>query len=239
MKGLTYDGYDLSSLLMVENVIRPLVPPMEVTTAEVGSDGAPVKRARLLPMTVRVLAHLVSDEKTEKDQIRQLEDMRRKVAYRLYRKEPCRLVLPDAPDVFLMAVLADESELERLGYTRGTEISFRCADPVAYGSERFKEAKSGGIIRCNVGGTYTTMPTVAVLAESAEVTVKFDGVEFSTLGNFSSADPLIIDALAHVASKGQIVVPVSIMSDWPEWEPGVHTIECSHPFAVSWRERWL
>lgn len=234
---MKFDGYDFSGLLTVEAIRRPFIPPLSANVEDVsGRDGGVLRSLVLGPLPIEVDVRLFAARPGAKEQMVKIEDLRRKATSRLLRREPCKLILHDAPDVYHMAILSDVTDLERFAYTGATTLYFTCPDPVGFGRTHTKKS-SGGTIKCNVGGTYPTAPIVEVENADASTTVQFDGVDFVVDGY--TPGPLVIDAEVHEARQGGTLAKVRITDDYPLWHPGVHTVTCSLPFQVRWCTRWL
>ncbi|NGM16950.1 hypothetical protein GMI70_02825 [Eggerthellaceae bacterium zg-893] len=218
-----YDGNDLSAVLTVEDVSRPVMPPV--------SGGA------LEPLEIKVIVRLSAPAVGHREQKAALEAKRRMAATALYRDGPRPLVLPDAPDVRLMAELSGATDLERVGYTASAELTFRCEDPVAYGATRKKAVDGSGTL--NVGGNWPTRPRVSVYAGSPSATVAVDGKALRLTGIPDGEGPVLVDCGAETATKGGEDVAVSILSDFFELSPGRHAATCTAPAEFEWEERWL
>lgn len=238
---MIYDGYDFSHLMRVETPVgRSLLAEMAVDTESMGRDGEVYKSASLSALTLDVPVRIIAGQRDLCGQRIAFETMRRMIAGKLYRTKPCKLVLDDAPDVYYMAMLTGSTDLDRFVWTGGTTLTFISPKPWAYGSTHTKRS-DGGSVQCNVSGTFRTCPVVTVETQGSTVTVLFDGAAFNVSGTVTSADPVVIDATEdeHTATKGGAPLKVDIMCDFPEWEPGLHTVQCSEPFTVEWVDRWL
>ena len=231
---MIFDGYDFRPLVAVEQVRRPLLPPVSVSSSGgSGRDGAEFKQATLDPMDIEVDIRLIAPGKGR------FERLRRALAPLLLKREPSKLVLPDAPDVYHMAVLSGDTDIDRFVHTGGVTLTFRCDDPVAYGAEKSRTAEGGGEAVLVVGGTYRTAPVIEVDTTGSAATVTVDGKPMRALGNVSSAHPLVFDCEKHSTTKGGAAVKLDVMDDYAAWEPGAHTVSCESPYSVRWRERWL
>lgn len=232
---IVYDGWDFAGYLHVEAVRRPLMAERAADT-ESRPRGARLESVASDPKTIEVDVRLVARVRGRARQREQLEQLRRLVAGKLLRDEPCKLVLPDAPDLYDMAVLDGSTDLERVSCTSKATLSFLCPDPRSWGETGVRQMEQGGEVTCLVGGNDATAPVVAVVADGP-FTVLFDGVPFDVLG--APVGLCGIDAEEHAVACGGLAVRYSIMSDFPEWAPGVHRVECDRPYAVRWCDRWL
>ena len=236
---MIYDGFDFSPYLRVEDIGCSFMPKIDVETDKVdGMDGSVLRSVRLDEGEVKVKVRMVRPYEEEYGLAGGFEKLRRELSGRLYRETPCKLVLKDVPDIYYMAVLSKDTDIENLVYTRTATLRFTCPDPVAFGMEHARRS-DGGLIHCNVGGNWKTAPIIEVQTEASKATVYVDGNPLRALGSISGEHPLTFDCAKHVTRKGEAPVMLSIFDDYPDWKPGNHTVECEHPFSVRWVERWL
>lgn len=234
---MIYNGYDLSDLLIVgEGLQRSIAPTNEIFSTGRGGHGERYAGARMGSGIITVPIILIPDDKD----VMTVEEMRRKVAgvLRAGLKKPCKLILPDAPDVYHMAMLSGDTNLERLSYTASTTLTFKCLDPFGYGAEN-AVSSTGGTVYCTVGGNVETAPVITVETQSSDAVVTVDGKTMTALGTLTGNEPLVFDCANRKVTKGGNVVKLSIYDDYAEWEPGMHEISCDLPFEARWHERWL
>lgn len=229
---MIFGGYDFSHLLVVEKIDRPLMPRISNDTVSVNGDGCRTASITLQPMEIEVGVRII-----EKDRAG-YEKARREIAGRLFGREPRKLVLHDAPDLYCMAYLTDDTSVEKLLNTGGVTLRFHCDDPVSYGMEQVRYSE-GGTVWCNVGGNFATAPVIEVTTEASDAVVYCDGEPMTALGTLTGEQPLTFDCVAHEVTKGDAAVKLSVYDDFAKWEPGTHAVECELPFSVRWVERWL
>lgn len=237
----TYDGYDFTGLLLLEEINRPIMPPVESTTIAT-RDGTVTSDVKLGAITINTVVRLM-DFNPAPDHFKNLAAMRRQAAGLLFRRTPCRLILPDEPDLYWMGYVKDSSELTNLSKTRQATLNWYCDDPLGYGPLS-TEISSGGSVELLVAGTWYVSPIIAIDADGP-VTIKFDDEDFEITQSVTG--DLFIDArnpnyepTGHSVFDGNLnAVSYNIYNNWPLLGPGIHTVECDRPFVVEWRDRWL
>lgn len=236
---MRYDGQDLSHLFKVESVGRSVLPPVEVNQTTIGGrDGSVFGSTALGALEIEVRVRLIAPRAVGIEAQRQSFDaLRRRVAVSLYRDHLCELVLDDAPDVYYMAVLSGDTDIERFAETGGATLTFLCPESIAHGHTFTRKAHNGGTQRVNVGGSYPTAPVLTCACNGSPVSATFDGKPFRTVR--AASGTLVVDAVSHTCEVDGSPVPVNIEDDYPSWEPGIHEVSCSLPYEVVWEERWL
>ena len=162
--------------------------------------------------------------------------------------EPGRLVLPDTPDRYYLAIPDGQLDLQRGIEGEITRISFTIVDPIAYGfQQRTVTVPSGGSVTFNVGGTYATKPRVQATAvrnsSSLVWGLQLDGDDYVHVatGN-ASGRVTVIDCDSRTVTVSGNVSIITLDSDWLEFEPGSHTLAMDNgtgAATVTWYERWL
>lgn len=237
----TFDGFDFTGLLLLEEINRPLMPPVEASTIAT-RDGTVTSDVKLGPATIGTVVRLMDFEKAP-DHFKNLAEMRRRAAGRLFRRQPCKLILPDEPDLYLNAYVKDTSELTNLNKTKQTTLNWYCDDPLGYGPLN-TETSTGGEIELLVAGTWYVSPIIAIDA-SGPVVIRYDDREFEVTQSVTG--DLFIDSrnpnyepTGHAVFDGELNnVAYNIHNDWPLLAPGTHTFECERPFVIEWRDTWL
>lgn len=233
---LIFDGYDLGRHLMVTSKPRrPLMAESKITANDyVGTDGSDFRGFNLASRTIEVDVMLVADRKRRAIRHFDLEEKRRKVAYRLYKEKPCPLILPTSPDIYDMAMLDGSTDLESLSYTDSTTLVFRVFSSASYGRSYSIENVTGERSML-IGGTYKTEPTITVKA-AGPFSMTIDGKAFVVDG--SPGGTCVIGDHQVLNAAGE-PIRYELMCDIPEWKPGRHTVSCSLPYTIEWTERWL
>lgn len=238
---MIYDGFDFSDLLKVETPIgRSILPPIEASGDSFsGMPGQSLSAVGMDALELTVPVRIIAPFKGDAEQKMGFEHLRRVIAGHLWKSSPRPLVLDDAPDVYYMAVLSGTTELERFRYTGGANLVFLCTDPVAYGKRHVKSGAPNEELSVRVGGTWTAFPNFEFDVEGYGMpSVTFDGAAFNMYGH-SNGGPVTVNSAERYAEQDGEAVTVDILSDYPQWEPGVHTVVSSTPFTVEWNDRWL
>lgn len=242
---MIYDGFDLRPLLQVEDINRPIAADVSISSENFGAmHGSLFMSAARDQKIIEVTVRLIRPYEETLGLNGGFEEARRQLGARLYRTEPCRLWLHDAPDIYDMAIMADQSAIDKFVYSRTSTLTFVCPSPSSFGELITKDCPEGGSVSCLVEGNDVTEPVVVVDAQGP-FTIKFDDADFEVTG--AQAGLVYIDAANRrdsesghrVFDESGTTIPYSIFSDFPVWRPGIHVVECEYPFSVSWRERWL
>lgn len=238
----TYDGYDTTPLLILTDIRRYLLPPIQLDTEEFGSDGALLLDSRFEPSTIETDILLLDEEGDKATSRMHTARVRRQLSALLYRRETKPLILPDEPDVHYMALLSGQSTIDTLFYGKEATLEWTCPDPVAYGRSH-KRISNGGIESILIDGTYPTNPIIEVSAQGP-FQMLFDDQVFEVTGSVNGTvvidtrDPRFFKGGRRVYA-GNSLVAHSAFSDFPKLAPGIHEIGCQRPFTVNWEDRWL
>ena len=239
---IIFNGNDLSTLVMCR-MERPIMPPVEVTTATIGGrHGELFKRARLQGYTVPVTMWLRSTDR------RKVANIRHELAAKLWTDAPAPLYLPDDPTRYHMAIVADDTGLgEVTDLVPEATVNFYVCDPVAYGELRTSTLANNTETEVEVGGTWASKPTVTTTAAGGTwritnaTTSKYVEINADTFGGEIAADAVVVCdmELERVTVNGN-VSGVTIGSDFFDIEGDCTLIVTgSTSTTVEWRERWL
>lgn len=233
---MIYDGHDFKDLLVVEDIQRPLISPIDASIDNYsGLDNSTFFGASFKSKTITVTVRI--DRPFRELSINAgFEKARKKLAGLLFRREPCKLILHDAPDLYEMAILSGTTDLQKLVYIQKADLDFKCINAASYGQYHIKDS-SGGQLFCDVGGTATTYPIITI-ESTRKVNLAIDGNAFEFLEQRMKGT-VVVDCERHIATCNGAGIVYSIYSDFPSWDPGIHEIYCDCPFKVEWRERWL
>lgn len=235
---MIYDGYDLSRLLSVENIDRPILPDIDVDADDRAADGARIRRVRLKPLTISVDVRL-SCPPGALGLREGFDALKRELAKRLLRRRPCPLVLDDRPDCECMAVLTGATDMTKLVWTQTAKLSWYLENPVSRSLRPCEVSCEGGVAECYVDGSYPTAPVIELESEYSNDAVVVDGRPMRAERAPASAGTLVFDCAAHAVTKGGVPVALNTEDDYAEWEPGAHQVSCDRPFTVRWDNLWV
>lgn len=160
--------------------------------------------------------------------------------------EPKKLVLPDTPGRYYMAVPSGAVTPIRHYNGEVSQLTFVITDPIAYGRECSVTVPSGGSVTFNVGGTAATRPRItasAVRNASSQVWgIRLDEGDFVHVATgSSSARAVVLDCEDRTLTvQGAAALP-TLDSDWLVLEPGEHVLRMdngSGAATVTYIERW-
>ena len=167
--------------------------------------------------------------------------------------EPKKLVLPDTPDRYYMAIPVGNIDLLRHIGAETAVVSFDIVDPIAYGREVTVNVPSAGSVTFNVGGTAPTKPKISATgairdSQSLVYGLRLDnsdyayvatGTDNSTKVNIDCDERYVI---LNSGTLSQQVGMITLPSNWLEFKPGAHTLVMDNgtgAATVTYRERWL
>lgn len=232
---IRFDGNDLSPYMLVTDVKRQVVPKRRITQTQVpGMDGALVSSVELdaIELTVSgcITRRLMSD----------VAQARRMLASCLKSAVPSPLVLPDDPTTYLMALYEGGAEPSKLAYVPDVELTFLCADPVAYGTHR--SVSASGTTSFRVGGSYPARPVVTVKPPSGsqwQITNVLTGDYVRVVASFTGSQTLVLDMGLERCTINGTDHAVDITSDFFSIEGNASLMVSGGTATVEWDERWL
>lgn len=173
---------------------------------------------------------------------RGLARFRRKLRGIFYTAAPAKLILPDDPEVYYMASVADATDLDNLWDTGSCTITFRCFDPVAFGDHKTQTLTSG-LNTIEVGGTWKTYPSFTLRASGNNVKIEnVDTGDYVQVGATTSSGATVTidmdgEGVVRVNTNLSAVVLGSVFFTL---SPGTNTIRLTNATgAAEWDERWL
>lgn len=228
-----FDGHDLSQLVLVTGVTRQIIPARRITQTQVpGMDGELLSSVELDSMEV-VVSCVIRGRLME-----EVTEARRVLASCLSSRVPARLVLPDEPYTYLMAVYEGGAEPSDLARNPEVELTFLCPDPVAYGARRTAEAPG----RLKVGGNHRTWPVVTCrppAGSSWQVTNVGTGEFVRVLAEFDGSQTVSVDMGLQTCKVNGSYHAVDIASDYFAIEGDAELSVSGGTAQVEWEERWV
>ncbi|MBQ9002185.1 MAG: phage tail family protein [Eggerthellaceae bacterium] len=237
---ILFDGHDLCELLICGDPQLTALNSSVSLAEPPGADGASVLSRTWGRTEVSFTVVAIGNAHDRRDKLSTLGAW-------LDVDGPRRLVLPDAPERFHMAVPSGAVKLDRLFGGETGKLTFLLADPIAYGDEHSITVPSGGSVTFVVGGTYPTRPVVTANAvrnaSSLVWGLRLDEGDYLHIATGSaSARAIVADCGERTLSvNGSAAIP-TLDSDWLELEPGAHTLRMDNgtgAATVTWRDRWL
>lgn len=161
--------------------------------------------------------------------------------------EPKKLVLPDSPSWYYLAVPSSGLSLERHIDGELFDLTFSLVDPVAYGTERTVTVPSGGSVTFTVDGTSSAYPYITSTATRNSTSLvwglSLDSTEHVHIETGSSSSrSIVLDCLNRTLTVAGAAKIPTLDSDWLELSPGSHTLTMDNgtgSATVKYRERWL
>jgi predicted phage tail component-like protein len=246
---LTYNGTDLSSLIIVNSIGRPILPPQILSTKEIyGRPGAFFFEKRHGPVVIPVGVTL-----TEKDHTK-FRALVRQLAVYLDVDEPKPMIFSDEPDKYISGILQDESELEEIATVGQGELQFYCPDPYWYAIEDDVMSWNGpGTYTLDRKGTANSEPLIEIQGTNngGKITIETDNTTINFTGNLAAGETLVLDsALITAYIRKNDGSQVSAIHDidtiiMPILVPGANELTVSvsggatvTQFKVTARSRW-
>lgn len=161
--------------------------------------------------------------------------------------EPKKLVVPDMPGRYFLAVPDGAVETTRGIGGEIARLTFKITDPIAYGEEETLTVPSGGSLTFFVGGTSAALPVITATATRDSTALvwglRLDEQDFvHVVTGSSSSRSVVIDCLDRTCKVNNSVSMITLDSDWLELKPGKHTLRMDYgtgAATVKYVERWL
>lgn len=234
-QNIVFDGNDLSTLILVTDITRQVMPKRRITRTQVpGMDGALVSSVELDPVEITVKGCIL------RRTMEGVAQARRELAAMLSSKSPAPLFLPDEAGTYLMALYEGGAEPSALMQTPEVELAFLCADPVAYGQPRQQQVS--GTAYVEAGGTYPASPVVTVKPASGsywQITNVDTGEYVRVDASFNGVQTVVLDFATGRCTINGADHRVDVASDFFRLD-GVTRVKVSSGTAtLEWIERWL
>lgn len=238
---MIFNNIDFEEFLIVERINRNLLPPIE-------GDGVviPGRPGRLsVPPTIGS-GTISVDIRIIEDDLLTVQQVARKVAGLLFTTQPKVLKLRDEPGRYNYAMISGEIELQKVPISKvvgSSTLIFRCDDPLTYDENMKNESDISGKVLENKGTAKTKKAVISLDVLSTvsfvKITLKetLDHVQINQ--NLVSGDRVLIDLDREVVSVNDILVPVTLDSDFFEIPSGKFTINSNTgAMAITYKEAW-
>lgn len=229
-----FNGNDLGHFLHIQSISRSIAPEFRLTE-QATTRGEHVALGGLSALEITVKANL------KRVRVDDAAALRRALAGMLYSEQAAKLILPDEPDKYYLAWWKGGAELDRLDYWPGAELTFLCADPVAYGEEHEIELTNAAktVLR---GGTYKAYPVIKATPAAGSywtVTNVTTGELVRVDAAFTGANSLVLDFGAQRCLVNGTNHAVTIESTFFALEESQEIKKLNGTATMTWRERWL
>ncbi|MGG3737247.1 distal tail protein Dit [Aeribacillus pallidus] len=246
---LTYKGNDLSNLIIVNNIGRPILPPQILSTKEIyGRPGAFFFEKRHGPIVLPVEVTL-----NEKDHTNYRALVRQLAVY-LDSDEPGPMIFSDEPDKFINGILMDESALDEIATMGRGELQFYCPDPYWYAvNDDVMSWSNPGTYTLDRQGTANSNPLIEIQGtnSSGSIELTTDNTTIKFTGTLLSGETLVLDSeyiTAYIVkTDGTQVSAIHDIDNinFPVLVPGANQLTISvnggatvTQFKVTARSRW-
>lgn len=162
----------------------------------------------------------------------------------LYSEGFMKLVLSDEPDVYYLAKVLDDSDLEPQLFTAEFTITFTC-QPLKYGEQKTITAEDSSV-EFNVDSTYYTAPFIRFITESDEneltVTINGEEISYEDEEKIESNSEVTVDVKEkEFRVNGELKV-LEIEGYFTYLENGNNKISINKPvrdLTIDWQELYL
>lgn len=190
--GFTFNNiYSVDKGLHVTNVERPILPPIISRTKAVADRHGVYyfgSQFDALPIPVEVVWRGTDAPN--------VQSIKRSLAAWLRPNGLMKLVFDDEPEMYYMAVLTDQTELEQVVRIGRGEITFLCPDPFAYAITDDVFADPAGTITFTRQGTAESNPKIEITGTSsgAGFTIDLNNTVINYTGSLASGETLVLDS---------------------------------------------
>lgn len=247
MSGITFNGHDLLTGTTLGGYygaisdVRDSYMERDVQLIDVaGMDGAHFGNTNLEPRTFTMTMTLYG---TPIVRARALENI---TGWLYNNGQPGQLAFEDRPDIYWNAVAAI-TDIERYVDGLQVEITFTCADPVAYG--QLIDNVPIGEQFIDLAGNYPAKPVIrcsnATNGDGNVWGVRLDDQDFVHVALPTADSDVVIDCQERTVTVNGVTALLTLDSDWLSISPGIsnpHTFtldEGAGDATIEWRQRWI
>jgi len=236
MLSMTYNGYDLSDLLIIQFIEGRGPFNQEINRqSSSGRDGSYRMSRRIPERLLRVHATIMTDSfKDIRDQVDELNGI-------LLSRNAVPIIFKDEPDITYYGEYLGDNEWAERNFVGSGVLPFVCYDPYKYYSEK----TSTGDITLGLGMSALPIIRVTFNDNVNEFTIRHNQTRkhLRIKRNFITGDVLELNALTrHVQVNGQTNMNILMPdSDWFELISGLNSFNISGDvdMEITYRERRL
>lgn len=226
---ITYNGNDLSNLITVQDVKRPLLAPQKLSTVSIeGRDGSFYYQKVSESVTIEIELSIKAESPTDlRSKVRELAEL-------IDADEPKPLIVADEPDKYINAIIADESQLETIYRVGQGVITMFAPDPYWYAVEDdIFEYTTTGIKNFTRKGNTISYPTIEIIGTSnasGSFTVVTDNASLKYTGELKQGERLVLDSelltayIIQTDGSNKSAIPNLDKLDFPVLVKGANSI---------------
>lgn len=225
---------ELGLYLHVAKITRPIAPTRRFNTAN-------TLRGQYIASNGFEAYELQVEVNLRGVEVMELAELRRQLAKMLYSESEQKLILPDEPDKYYMAIWKGGAELDRLFRFPSATLTFILSDPIARGRERTVTLSTSNQT-VKRGGTFKSFPTITGKPASGSywtvyntTTGEFVRVEAS----FTGSQTVIFDFEKQRCTVNGADHQVLVTSDFFALDETQSIKLSSGSATMTWQERWL
>lgn len=240
MYGLLFNGQHSNDLgLYMKSKKRMILPATKDEYIEIpGRDGS-ILFAGTLTDHIDEIKFSVATTSLEA-----LRAKSRQVAAWLFTRARSSLIYDDEPDLYYMAKVANQLDLEPMIAAGQFSVQWRCL-PLAYSIVESTLSKTVTTTpeTINYAGTYNALPIITITA-TGDITNPSITIEDKTLiytGTLTAGQSLVINCGTYQVTKAGANVMGSVSGYFPVLYPGDNevTMSAGCSLQIVYRERWL
>lgn len=241
---VTFNGHDLTAECHVSDLRRPMLTRDLGSVDVPGMDGELPTGQTLAPFDLGLTLTIMGTDPS----LRELT--RRRVANMLDTTGEAPLAISEDGGLWYKARFMRTNDGKRSVNAESFDATFRISDPVRYGTLRTVTVPAGGTVTFTVGGTYPTMPTVAVSIDRTQTAQQWqltldDGSYLLCAAptGASGSEAVTFDCPSRTLTVGTETVMMPGTADWLVLAPGEHTLTVGGnatggAATVTFYERW-
>mgnify|MGYP001389424735 CR=1 FL=1 len=190
---ITYNGVDLSDYLIVNEIMRPIMPSQSLYTKEIyGRRGVYFFDKQDEPLEIPV------DVTIKEASWQSYRSLVKEIAGILNVSEPKETIFSDEPDRYVEGIVQGATELEDVLYAGQGTITFFCPDPYYYAieDEVFTHAGEGTRDFTREKGNTESFPLIEIQGSNSGgiITLETDNTKIEFDGELAEGEILVFDS---------------------------------------------